>query len=143
MNVGFKNVVDSELIKKIALEHFNKKIKNTTDEKKFLKQTNLIINNKIEACKKNGNKAPVFSEKVGAFVIDFYKKSDKDLNGGINGGINKLFNFIKNNLGKRTLEISNKINIPAKTLEKWIEKLKKQGKVEFRGSKKTGGYYIK
>ncbi|MBU1987602.1 putative DNA binding domain-containing protein, partial [Patescibacteria group bacterium] len=248
MNVGFKNVVDSELIKKIALEHFNKKIKNTTDEKKFLKQTNLIINNKItnagyllfakeinlmdnagikaarfkgnkmvdfidvkefnqniivavnetldfikkhtnkayvitgkpardevwdypikalreaivnaichrdyqetgeveirifddkleiwspgllprkitiqnllienrsvprnkliakifknidyiegwgtgfqriiEACKKNGNKAPVFSEKVGAFVIDFYKKSDKDLKGGIKGGIN-------------------------------------------------------
>jgi ATP-dependent DNA helicase RecG len=61
--------------------------------------------------------------------------------GGINEGINELLQFIKGTPGKRTNEIAETIDVPAKTVEKWIAILKKKGKIEFKGSKKTGGYY--
>jgi len=35
------------------------------------------------------------------------------------------------------------MNKPAKTIERWIKKLREKGKIEFRGSKKAGGYYKK
>jgi len=65
------------------------------------------------------------------------------VHGGINGGINELFKFIKKTPGKRTNEIAGAISVPAKTVEKWLAILKREGKIEFIGSKKTGGYYIK
>lgn len=63
------------------------------------------------------------------------------INRGINGGINELLEFIKINSGKRTNEIAETISVPPKTVEKWLAILKKEGKIEFKGSKKTGGYY--
>ena len=75
--------------------------------------------------------------------FDFYKIVFRFKDGGINGGINLLFEFIKNNPGKRTPHFENAMKTPGKTVEKWIKKLKSMGKIEFKGSKKTGGYYIK
>jgi hypothetical protein len=34
------------------------------------------------------------------------------------------------------------MNIPAKTLERWITSLKNDNKVVYKGSKKSGGYYL-
>ncbi len=31
---------------------------------------------------------------------------------------------------------------PKKTVERWISKLKKMNLIEYRGSKKTGGYFV-
>ena len=61
--------------------------------------------------------------------------------GGINGGINPLFSYIKNNPGKRTIDIAKNLNISLRTAERWIRKLRDEGRIEFKGSKKTGGYY--
>ena len=61
--------------------------------------------------------------------------------GGINVGINELLEFIKLSPGKRTNEIADKISVPPKTVEKWLAILKKEAKIKFVGSKKTGGYY--
>jgi hypothetical protein len=33
------------------------------------------------------------------------------------------------------------MNIPVKTIERWIALLKRDKKIEYRGSKKNGGYY--
>ncbi len=63
------------------------------------------------------------------------------LNGGINGGINGLYDYITDHPGQRIIEMSMELNIPEKTLERWIRSLKEQGKIIFRGSKKTGGYF--
>jgi len=60
-----------------------------------------------------------------------------------NEGIKSILEFIHNNPGKRVSQISELTNIPAKTIERWIKQLKEQGHIEFRGSKKTGGYYAK
>ena len=68
-------------------------------------------------------------------------------NGGINGGINKdltnLLQLIKNNPGLRTKQLSRHLNNAERTVEKWISTLKNKQLIIFKGSKKTGGYYIK
>jgi ATP-dependent DNA helicase RecG len=33
------------------------------------------------------------------------------------------------------------MDVPVKTLERWIKILRSGGKIEFRGSPKTGGYW--
>jgi ATP-dependent DNA helicase RecG len=59
----------------------------------------------------------------------------------VNEGINRLFNYIKVNPGHRVTHFKEQLEIPAKTIERWIKELKDDGKVEYRGSKKTGGYF--
>jgi prophage antirepressor-like protein len=44
--------------------------------------------------------------------------------------------------GKRIASIAGEINRPPKTIERWIKKLRDEGKIKFRGSRKTGGYYV-
>lgn len=66
---------------------------------------------------------------------------DGGITGGITGGINQLFFHIRNNPGKRTIEIARSLNISMRTTERWIRKLRDDGKIKFMGSKKTGGYY--
>ncbi|MFH1320720.1 MAG: ATP-binding protein [Bacteroidota bacterium] len=90
------------------------------------------------ACSENNNPPPEFNEKTGAFVITFYKKKQNE---GVNEGVNLLREKIRNDPGKRTNELSKLINVPQKTIERWIKKLKKEKKIEFRGNPKTGGYY--
>jgi ATP-dependent DNA helicase RecG len=33
------------------------------------------------------------------------------------------------------------LNIPLRTVERWLKQLKENGQIEFRGAAKTGGYY--
>lgn len=60
---------------------------------------------------------------------------------GISEGISLLLEHIRNVPGKRIPQISVSLGLPAKTIERWIANLKRQGSIEFRGSKKAGGYY--
>lgn len=62
------------------------------------------------------------------------------VNGGASEGVNGLLAFIKRTPGLRTPQISKAMNVPAKTLEKWLKRLKDRGDIEFKGSPKTGGY---
>jgi len=87
----------------------------------------------VSHCKANGNPRPLFEEKAGAFVITFFRQPDE--------GINDVFHFIQNNHGLRTTQLCAALGIAPKTIERWISMLKSDGKIEFRGSKKTGGYY--
>lgn len=56
-------------------------------------------------------------------------------------GINRLLSFIRTSPSLRVSQISKALDIPQKTLERWIKQLKDENKVEYRGSKKTGGYH--
>ena len=60
---------------------------------------------------------------------------------GISEGISLLLEHIRNVPGKRIPQLSVGLGLPAKTIERWIANLKRQGCVEYRGSKKAGGYY--
>ena len=52
-----------------------------------------------------------------------------------------MVEYIRMNPGQRVPSISKAINIAPKTLERWLRKLKSEGKVNFKGSAKTGGYW--
>lgn len=99
----------------------------------------------INKCIANNNPKPSFHEIAGAFVITFHKAKNEGLNEGLNGGLNgglfSLLNQIKLFPGLNSDKLSASLNIPKKTIERWIGLLRKQERIEFRGSKKTGGYF--
>jgi ATP-dependent DNA helicase RecG len=112
-----------------------------------------------EGCAVNGNPKPEFKEMTGAFVVKFIRRpasegisggineginegTSEGINGGINEGINRTLEFIRKNPGKRVIEIAAATNIPSKTIERWLKKLKEEGKITFNGARKTGGYSI-
>jgi len=60
---------------------------------------------------------------------------------GINEGIKLLLHHILQQSGQRTPQLASSLEVPVQTIERWVQELKKQKLIEFRGSKKTGGYY--
>ena len=65
------------------------------------------------------------------------------VNGAVKNGINELYNFIKNNPNQKANNISKELNIPLRTIQRWLKELKDDNKIEFKGSPKTGGYFVK
>ena len=63
------------------------------------------------------------------------------VNEGVNEGVKRLYQFILHNPGKRTPEFSLELDVPIKTLERWLQQLRELGEVEFRGSPRKGGYW--
>ena len=84
----------------------------------------------------NGFRVILFKEKISEAV-------NGGVNGGINGGVNKIYLCIKNNPGFGTAQIKEKLNIPQRTLERIVKELKDSNKIVFKGSFKTGGYFVK
>ena len=88
---------------------------------------------------------------AGIFITTFKRKikSTRQQNlipqpsGGLSGGIKEVYEFIKKNPGYNTNYISESVSTPLKTVEKWIKKLRQKELIEFKGSKKIGGYYVK
>ena len=101
------------------------------------------IQNIVKMVKAEGLEKPKFEESGGSFRIVFDRPKSGELTGGVNGGVNGVYIIIKGNPGLRLPHIAKALNKPTKTVEKWIVKLKQDKKIEFRGSAKRGGYYIK
>jgi len=80
------------------------------------------------------------------FFIEFMRpkvKPAEGVNEGVPGDVEGLFQYIEKNPGKRVPQISKALNVPAKTLERWLSQLKTGSRIEYRGSAKTGGYIKK
>jgi ATP-dependent DNA helicase RecG len=94
----------------------------------------------------NGNPKPEFKEMTGAFVVKFIRRPASEgkgggINGGIKDGIDSLADYIRNTPGRNVAEITAALNIPQRTVERWIKKLGEQGGIVFIGPRKTGGYH--
>ncbi|MFV0555392.1 MAG: hypothetical protein ACK5LR_11925, partial [Mangrovibacterium sp.] len=76
-------------------------------------------------------------------IKKIYPLIDKGLSEGLSEGLKELIDILMNIQGLNATEISNRMNKGLSTVERYLRKLKKNGIVEFRGSKKTGGYYLK
>lgn len=67
--------------------------------------------------------------------------------GGLNGGLNtsqrNTMQYIKEHPGCTAHSISSELGLSVDTIDKHIRVLVGGGYVERRGSKRTGGYYIK
>ncbi len=94
-----------------------------------------------QACVKYGLKKTVFEEFSNGFSVVLFKEQFVE---GVNVGVNDIYKFIKENKSVNARQISNKYTqISQRTIERWLKQLKEENKIEYRGSSKTGGYFIK
>jgi len=113
----------------------------------------------VEGCAMNGNPKPELKEMTGAFVVKFARRPASEgkgggINGGVNGGmsggkdggimegIDRLAEYIRNTPGRNVTEITTALDIPQRTIERWLKKLKEQGEIVFSGPRKSGGYFV-
>jgi len=61
---------------------------------------------------------------------------------GVSEGVGSLLGCIRNKPGLRIPELSEQLNVPAKTIERWIKKLRDENRIVFKGAPKTGGYFV-
>lgn len=77
-------------------------------------------------------------------TLDGSLGSDGEINGEINGEIkNIVCEVVKQNPGVGRGFIIAEIGCSARTLDRILSLLTMDGKIEYRGSKRTGGYYVK
>ncbi len=84
-------------------------------------------------------------EEIGDGMLVTFEQNEgvnEGANEGVNEGVNLLYRSISEKPGIRLPELSNKLHIPVKTLERWIKQLRDEKKIIFKGAAKTGGYYI-
>lgn len=60
----------------------------------------------------------------------------------LNAGQQAVLECIKENAGFRVPRLSDLTGIPAKSIERHVKALTERGLITFRGSKKSGGYYV-
>jgi len=61
---------------------------------------------------------------------------------GLNDGLNEIVNILLNVSGLNATELAFRIEKSIPTIERYIRILRKKEIIEYRGSKKTGGYYL-
>jgi ATP-dependent DNA helicase RecG len=95
------------------------------------------------------NRVPVeFKVLKSGFLVIFRRNlklaggKSGEINEGVNEGVTLLIKYIQNNPGRRAPYIAKELNIPQKTLERWIKRLRTDKKIKYKGSAKTGGYYL-
>ncbi|WP_312224266.1 ATP-binding protein [Stutzerimonas nitrititolerans] len=101
--------------------------------------------NIIDYCLKAGLPRPEFAYEWGAVRATFYRKQRQDEHavGGVSGGVKKLLEFIEENPGLTAKAISEAMDTPLRTIERWLKALREQEKIEFQGAPRTGGYVVK
>ena len=117
----------------------------------YIEQVGTGTNDVIDRCVELGLRKPEFHQDDNFTVVMWRKEVDEKNNEGVNGELNGELNdsqketlvFIKEHEGCRATMIAETKEISFSTIDKHIRVLLKTGAIERRGSKKTGGYYIK
>jgi ATP-dependent DNA helicase RecG len=138
-------------VEKLLSFNYNSQIRNKLIAKAFkeigaIEKYDSGIKRILIICEQYGVITPKFNASQNGFKVILYKEKlnggvNEGVNGGINEGINALYNYIKENPGLRITQFENILNVPPKTLERWIKLLKGKNKLVYKGSKKTGGYF--
>ena len=117
----------------------------------------------FDLCKESGLPKPEF-ELANGYVyltIRFKHSLTPYLSGGVNGGVNdgvndgvnseadmlgeslkQVYYLIQGNPGIKANQLAEKLGRSINTIEKQLSQLKKKSLIEYRGSAKTGGYYV-
>jgi len=84
-----------------------------------------------------------FKEVAGIFITTLKRKgaTDVGVNVGVNVGVKSLLEHISTSPGQRAVQFAGVFGVTTRTIERWLQQLKKEGKIEFRGSPKKGGYW--
>ncbi len=65
------------------------------------------------------------------------------VNGAVVGVVNQVLAHIVANQGIRANAIADALNIPLRSVQRYLTQLKSENKIEFRGAPRNGGYYLK
>lgn len=82
-----------------------------------------------------------YEEMGNGYLVTLSYEASEGVSEGVSEGPNQLLMLITDTPGLRTTQISKSLNVPTKTLERWLKALRDENKVEFRGAPKTGGYF--
>lgn len=74
------------------------------------------------------------------FLAEIKYEKQRD---GVNDGVKIMLEIIKSVPGIKTSALAEQLKISKRTAERWIKKLRELSVIEYRGSPKTGGYFIK
>ena len=107
-----------------------------------------VVRGLLESYKED--RRPVFKSSPSQFMTIIYSVDYNDagqvagqLNGQLNDSQKETFEFIKAHEGYNTTKIADDLGKPFRTIVKHINVLLELNMIERRGSKKTGGYYVK
>ena len=138
---------DDITIEKLNSNNYSSRTRNRAIARAF-KEAGIIeqygsgIHRILDECKSHGIKAPVFEEFAHGFRVIVNKEKLQNKGGGVNGGVN-ILKYIQDNQPVKSNQISADLDMAQRTIERYIKELKKQDKIEFKGSSRTGGYYVK
>ena len=79
-------------------------------------------------------------EEIGGGVLVTFGQGE-GVSGGVSGGVDEILNYIRMKPGVKTTEIAAALDIPQRTLERGLKRLKDEKKVIFKGAPKIGGYF--
>ncbi len=63
------------------------------------------------------------------------------VNGAASGAVNDVLAFLRTMPGSRANAIAAALNLPLRSVQRYLEQLKRENKIEFRGAPRNGGYY--
>ena len=69
--------------------------------------------------------------------------SDGAVSGAVSGVVKQVLDFVQDQPGCRANSIAQALNIPLRSVQRYLTQLKKDGGVEFRGAPRNGGYFLK
>lgn len=135
---------------KIASNPRNKQIASIFKEAGIIEKYGSGIKRVRQTMKRAGAREPLFEGLADCFKVTLYPIDGSGnggvsggVSGGVNGGVTEVLNFIYNNPGNNTRQIQDQLGVTRRTLERLLKTLRDQGKIEFRGAPKSGGYYVK
>ena len=139
-----------KLMAKHASHPFNPDIANAFFRAGLIESWGRGIERITQACEEEGYPRPLWQLEPGGVWVTFSfieeqksqpRKTSEGVSEGVSEGPNQLLMLITDTPGLRTTQISKSLNVPTKTLERWLKALRDENKVEFRGAPKTGGYF--
>ena len=87
----------------------------------------------------------MLSEIAAAFKV--YQQDDAPktggVNGGVNGGVTSIVEYIREHPGCRANTIADAVQVPLRSVQRYLSQLKKENIIEFRGAPRNGGYFLK
>lgn len=130
----------------------NKQIASIFKELDLIEKYGSGVRRAIETFIAYGLPEPEYEATQGGMAVTVFKKpfnngqdnlikSNGGVSGGVNGGVTKLRLYIQAHPGQRASDIATGLNLPLRTIERWLKKLKEAKTIEFRGASKTGGYF--